>query len=134
MKQKRPRYIRKEIYHPSAILVPAKEVRESGGPASKNYDGDMMSLGSQRYQVFAKSCTCVTCGIVGSFMAKEKCSGSSLQDKWHFNLYAINNQGKEVLMTKDHIIPKSKGGPDTLTNYQTMCERCNSKKGNSVYG
>lgn len=35
-------------------------------------------------------------------------------------------------MTKDHIIPKSKGGIDDLSNYQTMCERCNKEKGNEL--
>ena len=33
-------------------------------------------------------------------------------------------------MTKDHIIPKSKGGKDILDNFQTMCFECNTKKGN----
>jgi 5-methylcytosine-specific restriction endonuclease McrA len=35
-------------------------------------------------------------------------------------------------MTRDHIQPKSKGGPETLENMQTMCTRCNGKKGNKV--
>jgi 5-methylcytosine-specific restriction enzyme A len=35
-------------------------------------------------------------------------------------------------MTRDHIIPKSKGGSDHLNNMQTMCTKCNNKKGNSI--
>ena len=35
-------------------------------------------------------------------------------------------------MTKDHIIPKSKGGPDCIENFQTMCEECNKKKKNTM--
>lgn len=31
-------------------------------------------------------------------------------------------------MTKDHIMPKSKGGADSLSNYQTMCLPCNEAK------
>ena len=34
-----------------------------------------------------------------------------------------------VLMTKDHIIPKSKGGIECITNYQPMCLKCNQEKG-----
>lgn len=33
---------------------------------------------------------------------------------------------------RDHIIPVSKGGPDTLANSQAACENCNLKKGASV--
>lgn len=40
----------------------------------------------------------------------------------------IDENGKEVLMTKDHVIPKSKGGANDISNYQTMCKRCNEAK------
>jgi hypothetical protein len=46
----------------------------------------------------------------------------------HFNLYAMEN-GIEVLMTKDHILPVSHGGPEHLCNLQTMCMTCNLLKG-----
>ena len=45
----------------------------------------------------------------------------------HFNLYA-ELDGYIVLMTKDHIVPRSKGGKNMLENYQTMCCLCNSAK------
>lgn len=35
-------------------------------------------------------------------------------------------------MTKDHIVPKSKGGPDKIENYQTMCTECNCIKGSKL--
>lgn len=52
---------------------------------------------------------------------------SSLIDNLHLNLYS--NDG--ILFTKDHIMPKSKGGKDNLLNTQTMCTKCNCSKGNS---
>ena len=102
------------------------------GKYEKDYDGLMVKMGSQRYEVFKeKGLKCVDCGIVGSFFALEK---FRLQEnnRHHFNLYAIDGEGLEVLMTKDHIIPISKGGKNILSNYQTMCEKCNSRKGDKI--
>jgi 5-methylcytosine-specific restriction endonuclease McrA len=49
-------------------------------------------------------------------------------DKFHLNLYGIDSNGREVMLTKDHIIPRSKGGKNKLSNYQPMCIHCNKKK------
>lgn len=96
------------------------------------FDGDEIKMGSYRLQLFKlKKPVCVCCGLEGKFFAKEKSLGSKL-DIYHLNLYAINNEGKEVLMTKDHIIPKSKGGKNHITNFQVMCSPCNTSKGNKV--
>ena len=46
--------------------------------------------------------------------------------------YAIDGNGKEVLMTKDHIFPHNKGGKNNISNYQTMCVKCNVAKGSRI--
>lgn len=93
-------------------------------------DGDIIKGNSQRYQLFfTKGTKCVCCGIEGKYFAKEK----RIKDKsYHLNLYGLDDNGQEVLITKDHIIPKSRGGKDELENYQTMCVRCNKRKGNKT--
>lgn len=98
----------------------------------KDFDGHMVKMGSQRYKLFAlKGTKCARCGIVGSFFALEKQlnNKSNNTERYHFNLYAKHPDGSETMITKDHIVPKSKGGKNTLSNLQPMCIRCNAAKG-----
>jgi len=77
---------------------------------------------------------CVTCGLCGEFFALERHLTTSHYERlrYHFNLYGIDESGEEILFTKDHIVPKSKGGADNLKNLQTMCIICNAEKGDSI--
>lgn len=59
--------------------------------------------GSVRYKVLVKAHhKCELCGVDASIRALEV----------------------------DHIVPKSLGGPDSLDNYQALCYKCNTNKGN----
>lgn len=112
--------------------IPAAEVLSTLGQppffyGSRPFGSQIIDMGSQRYQVFAKSTTCVACGLDGTHFCVECHPGSP---KYHLNLYGVDKDGDEVLMTKDHIIPRSKGGKNVLDNYQTMCRICNLAKGN----
>lgn len=83
---------------------------------------------SLRYKTFIeKGYKCVCCGRTGAYYALEKSHGSNLK-RAHFNLYSDD----DVLMTKDHIWPKSMGGMDCIENMQTMCTICNGNKGSVV--
>jgi len=85
---------------------------------------------SQRYKLFRKARRCITCGRIGDLLSLEKYEYKG-NVTFTFNLYCIENN-KAILMTKDHIIPRSKGGPNTMENYQTMCEYCNRRKGSRL--
>jgi len=50
----------------------------------------------------------------------------------HFDLYAKDSKGEEVMMTIDHIHPKSEGGKDIMENYQPMCSPHNSEKSSHI--
>jgi len=105
-----------------------------GNPKGKSrpqklYNDRPVYMDSMRYQTFIMSgIKCVSCELEASFFALERHNGNG--DRYHLNLYALNSCGEEVLFTKDHILPRSRGGPTSLHNMQTMCAPCNVQKGN----
>lgn len=111
-------------------------------------------VGSTRLQTLRKSQKCAACGREGvvfrlertrraeGLYGRERHPEYKYNQTPHFNLYAIEyipiKRGskrkfrKYVLMTRDHIYPRSRGGLDTVDNSQTLCERCNSKKSDKI--
>ena len=120
------KHIRKETYPVEFIL---KLMKTSNDP-SVILDRDNVRITGVRLRSFLKHGTdCCVCGVNGAFFAKEK----NFRDvRYHLNLYAIDDNGKEVLMTRDHIIPRCRGGSEGINNMQTMCINCNNKKGSKI--
>lgn len=116
-------------YDPDTILNLVRNIPKCH-TVKHNFDGDNIKFSSHRLRVFSKSKSCVYCNIVGKYFYKEKDTKSI---SYHFNLYAIDSEQNEVLMTKDHIIPRSKGGKDIMENYQTCCFTCNQKKDTTTH-
>jgi 5-methylcytosine-specific restriction endonuclease McrA len=131
MGKKKIKYIRNGKFTPNKVLPHIAP----DNSLTKKYLGDdgqlhKIKMWSSRYQCFLESgLTCIKCGIEGIFFAMEKDCKCTV---YHFNLYALDKDGDEVLMTKDHIIPKSRGGKNNISNYQTMCYPCNHAKGNQM--
>ena len=110
-----------------------KEASESGEWPQVDLDnGICVSLESDRYaNFFVHGVKCAVCGLEGRYFWLE--TPKRAKDKshrWHLNLYGITEDGNEMMLTKDHVIPKSKGGKNHISNYQVLCERCNAAKGN----
>ena len=90
---------------------------------SIEFNGYQIYKDSWRYRTFyQKGLRCACCGRIGTYF-KLKADSKNIE-RAHFNLFSEDG----TLMTKDHIIPRSKGGPDCIENFQTMCEECNKKK------
>ena len=92
-------------------------------------DGMSFKRTSQRLLLFRENHICVDCGIEGNLFVLESHHKGETP---HMNLYAVDADGKMVLMTKDHIFPRSKGGLNVMENYQTMCQICNANKGDRM--
>ena len=111
-------------------VLPVNQVLECLGK-SKGYfkfNGFSPRLNSNRLRLFKRDAIkCVKCGVEADVFFLE----SRGDDYPHLNAYKLMDNGEHLLFTKDHIIPKSKGGPDHLSNMQIMCERCNQRKGNT---
>ncbi len=112
------------------VKVPLEKVLPviGGGEQLQVTAEEYVKVMSLRLRTFKNSLVCVRCGLVGSHFWAER-NGS---EKYHINLYSINKDGEDVLMTKDHILPRSRGGADIIENMQTMCENCNRKKGSDL--
>lgn len=111
---------------------------------------------SLRLECFRRNQTCVWCKRKGTVFVLEKhgkgrrkgginCFVKDCQtcffhaekeyangDSPHLNLYHVNRVGGLILMTKDHIMPRSRGGKDAIDNLQTMCRECNQSKGSDI--
>lgn len=48
---------------------------------------------------------------------------------WERDNFTCRHCGSRRSLAVDHIYPESRGGATTLDNLQTLCKRCNSRKG-----
>lgn len=79
----------------------------------------------KRFRVYYhKGTICVSCNVVGEIIIKRKEKSGNV----HYDLYTKDF----VMITVDHILPKSRGGSNDIGNLQPMCQHCNSRKGNTV--
>jgi 5-methylcytosine-specific restriction endonuclease McrA len=64
--------------------------------------------------------------------------GSHTEEEWQelkafydYKCLCCGKQEPEIKLTRDHVIPLTQGGSDSIANIQPLCARCNSKKTNN---
>lgn len=75
-------------------------------------------------KVIAQNPKCAICGAKATHAILCK---DEENDTYFISFYTERN-GKLVLFTKDHIVPRANGGSDKITNLQSCCEVCNRYK------
>ena len=90
--------------------------------------GYPVKISTLKLQTFKKSIVCARCGRKGNVFKLETRAGENP----HLNLYHSTIEAGEILMTRDHIIPLCRNGPDNLANLQTMCSPCNTMKADRI--
>lgn len=129
--------IKDDMFAPTTKQVTSKSKKKGKSTFNRGnrkrvlLDGEMIKANSQRLQLFyTKGFKCVQCGTEGKFfiMVKNRSNKGQLDNYYHLELVGITPSGQYIIMTKDHILPKAKGGKDILENYQTMCFHCNVAK------
>ena len=86
----------------------------------------------RRARIFhRKGITCIveSCNLTGLYFAFDLWPNGGGE---HFDLFALDKDGNEVLMTIDHRHPKSKGGKNNFKNIDTMCKYHNDLKADNV--
>lgn len=102
----------------------------------------LVTANSTKLKCLRRSPMCANCdrvGLIWMLQSQKKLhpSSSGLPHKPkgtqypHLNLWALDGD-RLVLMTQDHIFPRSKGGSNGMHNLQTMCSDCNTAKGDSI--
>ncbi len=89
-----------------------------------NKDAYSVRASSTRLELLARSPKCVRCRIEGVLWILQAQDEKTIP---HLDLFAIRGNNF-ILMTQDHITPKSRGGRDHMSNLQVMCAPCNEWK------
>jgi 5-methylcytosine-specific restriction endonuclease McrA len=94
-------------------------------------DGVQFNYSVEKMKCHQNGSKCISCGIESNVIRVERNkNGHYIYGKNHLNVYAYTPAGHAILMTVDHAVLNSKGGTDTAENYNTMCIRCNTRRGN----
>lgn len=114
--------------------VATEQVAWSLGDDIATYHGGIRRIDGAQSKVSTPAIIAIKSqGVIPNKMRKVTLTNRSLfaRDR-HFCGYCGRFFRNEDLLSRDHIIPRSKGGPDTWMNVVCACKKCNHKKDNQT--
>ena len=87
-----------------------------------------------RWKIFkAKGFSCIYCGITGTHAVLwSEYNWTTEKEQPHCDLIHIAEDGKRILLTLDHFVPKSKEGSNMFDNLFPCCHICNKVKADKI--
>lgn len=61
-------------------------------------------------------------------MLRKKRNWEALKARFDYRCLACGKREPEITLTRDHVIPRSRGGIHRVDNIQPLCGRCNAAK------
>lgn len=123
-----------QIYHAELSLSEGYEVLEQPTKHDRLVRGkrvDRPSGWALFHHLKGQPITCHFCGCQADRWVAEKGRRDKLGHPV-LNLFATGRDSGIVMMTRDHIIPKSLGGTDAVANLRPACGPCNEGRSNDV--
>jgi hypothetical protein len=65
---------------------------------------------------------------------KEDSKAETLRRVWNRDMHKCTNCGSDHALQVDHVIPRAKGGQDTLENLRLLCRNCNQRAAIELLG
>jgi len=108
---------RLDTYDVNRVLEVRDAAVASDGSSRREFDGEEMRFGSDRYTNFPENgITCVECGLTGQFFAKECHDHEGATP--HFNLYAMDDG---IHLTREGQIDTRIGSEADLCGWDVEC-------------
>ncbi len=123
-----------QIYHASVSLEEGYAILEQPTKHDRLVRGkrvDRPSGWALFHHMKGQPIRCHFCGCQADQWVAEKGRKDKLGHPT-LNLFATSREGGVVIMTRDHIIPKSLGGVDAVENLRPACGPCNEQRSNDV--
>lgn len=112
---------------PSRKCIDASKLTNSG-PNNWNWKGGISKIpGYYTHKALERYARLK--GAIGTFSLQE---WQELKERYNNSCVNCGTSEMFTKITKDHIVPLTKGGTNYISNIQPLCQHCNSRKNNKL--